>query len=304
MVFAPSPLLTVTVDKAPSGTSELHVHAGGQGHWIARMASILGLDVTLCGVFGGETGGVLKDLIEREGITVAAVDIGQESGSYVHDRRDGDRREVATIDPPPLARHALDDLFGVSLAVGADSDIAIIGGPHTGEVVPPDLYTRLCADLRVLGIPVVADLSGPTLAAALEGGVTVLKVSHEDLVEDGRAESEDPKDLIDSMKAMHDEGAEVVVVSRAAEPALALVDGEVWEIVVPDLSQVDHHGAGDSMSAGMAAGLATGQSPRDALRLGGGAGSANVTRRGLGSGQRDLVERLTQSVDVRLYERT
>ncbi|MBY6410215.1 bifunctional hydroxymethylpyrimidine kinase/phosphomethylpyrimidine kinase [Rhodococcus sp. BP-252] len=300
-VFAPSPLLTVTLDCSPSGDPELHVHAGGQGHWISRMASVLGLDVTLCGVFGGEIGGVLRDLIEREGIKVEAVEIGQESGSYVHDRRDGERKEVATVDPPPLARHALDDLFGLSLAVGSKSDIAILGGPHSGNVVPPELYTRLAADLTALGVPIVADLSGPTMTAALAGGLTVLKVSHEDLIEDGRADSEEPEALIEAMRALHDEGAQVVVISRAAEPALALVDDEVLEIVTPDLSQVDHHGAGDSMSAGIATGLARGMSMRDALQLGGGAGSANVTRRGLGSGQRDLVLRLTEAVDVRTF---
>ncbi|MGA9872934.1 MAG: PfkB family carbohydrate kinase [Rhodococcus sp. (in: high G+C Gram-positive bacteria)] len=308
-VFAPSPLLTVTLDAAPTGNTELHVHAGGQGHWIARMASVLGLDVTLCGVFGGEIGGVLRDLIEREGISVAAVDIGQESGSYVHDRRDGERSEIATVDPPPLARHALDDLFGLSLAVGGRSDIAILGGPHTDGIVPPEMYTRLTADLRALGVPVVADLSGPTMTAALAGGLTVLKVSHEDLIEDGRAESDDPKHLVDAMRGLREEGAEVVVLSRAADPALALVgakgkEGTVLEVVTPDLSQVDHHGAGDSMSAGIATGLALGKSMEDALQLGGGAGSANVTRRGLGSGRHDLVMRLTESVIVRPYEKS
>ncbi len=302
-VFAPSPLLTVTLDTAPTGGPEMHVHAGGQGHWIARMASALGMDVTLCGVFGGETGGVLRDLIEREGVSVSAIEIGQESGSYVHDRRDGERTEIASVDPPPLARHALDDLFAASLAVGGRSDIAILGGPHVDGVVPPETYTRLAADLRALGVPVVADLSGATMTAALTGGLTVLKVSHDDLIEDGRAESENPEHLIEAMHQLHEDGAETVVLSRAADPALALVDGDVLEIVTPDLSQVDHHGAGDSMSAGIATGLASGYSLTEALQLGGGAGSANVTRRGLGTGRRDLVMRLTESVTVRSYEK-
>ena len=301
LIFAPSPLLTVTLDAAPNGKTELHVHAGGQGHWIARMCNVLHLDVTLCGVFGGEIGAVLRDLIEREGIAVAAVDIGQESGSYVHDRRDGERTVVATVDPPQLARHALDDLFGVSLAAGGRCDIAVLGGPHADDIVPPELYTRLAADLRALDIPVVADLSGPTMIAALAGGLSVLKVSHEDLLEDGQAASSDPKDLIDALHTLHDKGADTVVISRAEQPALALVENEVLEIVVPALSQVDHHGAGDSMSAGIAAGLAEGRSMKEALRLGGGAGCANVTRRGLGSGQHELVSRLTESVVVRRY---
>ncbi|WP_027503767.1 MULTISPECIES: 1-phosphofructokinase family hexose kinase [unclassified Rhodococcus (in: high G+C Gram-positive bacteria)] len=300
-VFAPSPLLTITLDAAPNGDTELHVHAGGQGHWIARMATNLGMDVTLTGAFGGESGGVLRDLIHREGITVRAVDIGDESGSYIHDRRDGDRTEVATIDPPHLARHALDDLYGITLESGASSDIVLLGGPHTESVVPADFYRRLTTDLRSLSKPVVADLSGPTATAALQGGLTVLKMSHEDLIEDGRAESEDPDALIEAMRSLHDEGADIVVLSRAADPALALVDGTVLEVVTPDLEQTDHHGAGDSMSAGIATGLARGMSIEEALALGGAAGTANVTRRGLGTGQLGLVETIMSTVEVRPF---
>lgn len=70
-VFAPSPLLTVTVECAPDGSDELHVRAGGQGFRIARMAATLGVDVILCGVFGGETGRIVRHLPESEGISVA-----------------------------------------------------------------------------------------------------------------------------------------------------------------------------------------------------------------------------------------
>lgn len=300
-VFAPSPLLTVTLDTSPNGTTELHIHPGGQGHWIARMATNLGLDVTLTGAFGGESGGVLRDLIEREGITVRSIDAGRESGSYIHDRRSGERTELVEIDPPALARHASDDLYGITLECAAQSDIVLLGGPHTADVVSPDFYRRLTTDLRSLGKTVVADLSGPTMTAALSGGLSVLKVSHEDLIEDGRASSEDPKVLVEAMQALHDEGANIVVLSRAAEPALALVDGTVLEIVTPPLEQVDHHGAGDSMSAGIAAALAHGSTMQDALQFGGAAGTANVTRRGLGTGQRGLVDTLTSSVVVRPF---
>ena len=53
-VFAPSPLLTVTVEDAAGGGSEVHLHAGGQGFWIDRMLVALGLDTELCVPLGGE----------------------------------------------------------------------------------------------------------------------------------------------------------------------------------------------------------------------------------------------------------
>ena len=42
-VFTPSPLLTVTIELG-TDRPEVHLHAGGQGFWVARLAA----EVTLC----------------------------------------------------------------------------------------------------------------------------------------------------------------------------------------------------------------------------------------------------------------
>src|SRR5690606_30991222 len=84
-VFSPTPLLTVTVEAAPDGRPELHVHAGGQGFWVARMVARLGVPVTLCAPFGGDTGRLIKVLVADEGVRAAGPDVAGANGSYVHD---------------------------------------------------------------------------------------------------------------------------------------------------------------------------------------------------------------------------
>ena len=70
----PAPPLTVTIESKADGSDddEIHVHAGGQGFWIARLVAELGVEVVLCGSFGGETGRVAKALITDEGVACAA----------------------------------------------------------------------------------------------------------------------------------------------------------------------------------------------------------------------------------------
>lgn len=55
-VFAPSPLLTVTIE-AGTDRPEVHLHSGGQGFWVARLAATLGAEVTLCCALGASRGG-------------------------------------------------------------------------------------------------------------------------------------------------------------------------------------------------------------------------------------------------------
>lgn len=302
MVFTPSPLLTVTIEERPDGSPETHLHAGGQGVWIARLMARLAVEVRLCGPFGGEIGAVLPTLVRREGVGLCRSPSVADNGSYIHDRRGGERRVITSAPPPPLARHQLDELYNIALAEGLESDVAVLAGPDGDHVLPADTYRRAASDLVSGGVPVVADLSGEYLTAAAAGGATVLKVSHEDLVDDGRAQSDDPAELMRAMEALARDGAKTVIVSRAGEPALVLADGRFGEVRMPTFEREDHRGAGDSMTGGLAAGLARGDDLPQALRLGAAAGALNTTRHGLATGDGTQIERLARRVEVRLAE--
>jgi 1-phosphofructokinase len=301
MVFAPTPLLTVTVEKTSEG-DEIHLHAGGQGFWVARMLSELGLEVCLCGPVGGETGRLLETLVADEGVRFRTIAANAGNGSYVHDRRDGQRKALATMPPAVLTRHELDELYTTAFAEALNANVSVLSGPADPRALPADTYRRLATDLRALGSPVVADLAGEALEAAIHGGLTLLKVSHEELIAAGRVPTNTTAALIHAMEVLVNEGAQTVVVSRADQPALALVDHIAIEIKGPVLEHVDHRGAGDSMTAGIAAGLARGLGVLAALRLGFAAGAINVTRHGLATGQRDAIETLATRVEIRPME--
>lgn len=298
-VLAATPLLTVTIEHAADdSTPELHVHAGGQGVWVARMARSLGADVVVCGPFGGETGDLAAHLAVQEGLVVRPTAFGGSTGSYVHDRREGERSEIIRISPAPLGRHELDDLYGSVVVAALDADVVVLAGAEPADVIPADLFGRLAGDLRASGRTVVADLSGDATRAILEPGVDVLKMSHTEMQDGGLADGGSVEDLVAGAHGLLREGVGAVVVSRAAEPTLLVTEDDALLLRTPQVSTVDHHGGGDSMTASLAVALARGADLREAARLGAAAGALNVARHGLGTGQREQIERFAHEVTV------
>ncbi|GEL23417.1 1-phosphofructokinase [Pseudonocardia sulfidoxydans NBRC 16205] len=298
VVFAPSPIVTVTIEDRAGGP-ELHVHAGGQGVWQSRMLATLGTPVVLCAGLGGETGLLLERMIAGDGVDLRWVATAGRNGGYVHDRRGSDERtEIAAEHPAPLDRHELDALYELTLAEGLCAGTVLLSGAQADDVVPASIYRRLAADLRANGVRVVADLSGERLEAAVEGGLDLLKVSDEELVEHDRADSRSLEDIVRAARVLRDEGVDRVVVSRAHEPAVA-VDGErVLVVTPPPVTAADPRGAGDSQTAGMTARLAAGGDWEDVLRIGAACGALNVVRHGLGTGRDETVDVLAARVEL------
>lgn len=297
-IFAPSPTLTITVEEQ-GGEPDIHIHAGGQGVWQARMLLRLGVSVTITCALTGEIGRILRHQLEDEGFTIAGVERHGRGSAYIHDRRGEERDAIVETQGDALGRHDLDELYGVTLREGLDSGVVILSGPAGEGVLPADTYRRLASDLREGGAKVIVDLSGDRLTAALEGGVDLLKVSDEELAEDGLAADGSPTALVNAMRELRRRGADTVVVSRETEPLLLLDGRGILEITPPRMEVTDTRGAGDSLTAGVTAGMARGEVPRAAIVTGAAAGALNVTRHGLGTGDPDAIAQLRNIVAVR-----
>lgn len=302
-VLAPAPMLTVTVEASTDGGDEVHLHPGGQGYWIARLAAELGAAVTLCGTFGGEAGAVVRRLLDGEPLETRGPRWPGANGVYVHDRRSGERRVVAHMPPEPLDRHTADDLYGTTLVAAIEAGTLAVAGPTHPRLLPRGFVARLAGDARRSGVRLVADLSGDTLAEVLRVGVDVVKISLDELRRDGFTNGDGTAPVLAAMRRFAADGVGAVVVTRAEESTLVLdgEGGEVVEVSGPPVKALDPRGGGDSLTASVAVAVARGDGVLDGVRLGAAAATLNVTRRGLGSGRREDIERLAGWVTSRAF---
>lgn len=299
-VLGAGPLLEVTVELDPehaAASPQVHIHPGGQGLWVGRMVKALGARVVICGPCGGEAGVAAAALARTEGLELRTTPTPAIS-THLIDYRGGDRHEIAVMPSAPLDRHGQDDLYGAMLVAAHEADLAVLTGADPDVGLPEDFFGRLAQDLRDAGRDVVADVSGPQARAVLEASVNVLKISHEELVSGGFTHDDTLEALATCAHAMLDQGTGVVVVSRAEEPALLVTPDGDHLVRTPPVSTRETSGAGDSMTAGIAVGLARGINLLDAVRLGAAAGALNVARRGLGTGRRQDIESFAARIDI------
>ncbi len=299
-IFAPHPLLTVTVEAEGPERQSIHFHPGGQGVWVARMVASLGASPVICGFLGGEAGTLLRPLLaaiagDEE---LRLVETSTASGCYVTDRRSGERELVAMSVSDPPSRHELDELFSLTCAEAIDCGWLVVTNPMPGASLPLPVYGDLIADVKGNGCRVVADLSSPRLDSALAGGPDVAKVNDWELAGFIRGPVDTDARLIAAAERIREGGAHTVIVTRGEQPALVLHEESAWRLTSPRFEHGFREGCGDSMMGALAAALAAGESFERALQLGAGAGAGNFLRQGLGGASREVVERLAESVTI------
>lgn len=297
-IFGPDPLLSVTIE-AGGGGDELHVHAAGQGSWVARMAGELGAAPVLCSFLGGETGELVRPLLAALPTELRPTATAGATGAYVVDRRGGERCVVATSLRPALQRHEIDELISSTVAAALDTSALVVCNPYPADGLPDEIYGTLVADVRSAGIPVLVDLSSPRLDQVLGHQPDLVKLNDWELAQFVAGPVDGPR-LLDAGRALVAAGAKTAVVTRG-EASILVVPGheEPFEIVPPAFPVGHREGCGDTMMGAVAAGWARGLPLTEALVLGAAAGAVNFLRHGLGTGRRAVVEELAEQVKVR-----
>ncbi len=304
-IFAPNPLLTVTLELEGDDRQSVHFHAGGQGVWVASMALCMGAEPVLCGLLGGEPGELLRPLLERAcGPRARLVQSASASGCYVTDRRSGERELLAMSLSDPPSRHELDELVSLACSQALACGWLVITNPLPGESLPLEVYRDLVADARAGGCRTLVDLSSPRLDSALASEPDLVKINDWELAEFVRGPVSTPELLLAGAQRLRERGARSVIVTRGQLPALVLHEDLALRLTPPRFEHGFREGCGDSMMGGLAAAWARGGSFERALVLGAGAGAANFLRRGVGHASREVVEQLADAVTLEPWPST
>ena len=279
--------------------SDVVVTPGGKGLNVARAARALGVPAMLVAFLPGRTGRATGELIASEGVRLAGVTVdGEIRSTAIIIEADG-RATVLNEPGPPLAD---EDWMAYEAAVGAaldDHGVLVCSGSLPPEA-PEDGYGRLVRRAHANACPAVVDANGPALRSALGYGVDVVtpNLAEAEGLLHGHADesveaSPDARPRSEAAAlALVDAGARAAIVTAAAAGAAIAVGTEATWVPAPRVEEVRNPiGAGDVLTAAVAAAIEEGAEVIEAARRGVAAAAASVEAPLAGY---LLVERMTE----------
>lgn len=278
--------------------NDSHLDPAGKGINVSRMVHRLGWPTIALGFLAGHLGRLAEEALRAEGV--------QSHFLYV----DGETRLNVTIVDEATSTHTsfYDRGPAVSSRDLEDLDKLLARWMHASKVlvlagslppgVPDDIYARYIGEAHSVGVKAIVDTHGKPLKLAL--------AAHPDLIKPNLAEAEalvgrplpDIATIAAEAQCLASTRASIVVISMGSRGAVCAYAGKAWRIVPPAVTRRSTVGSGDSMVAGLAIALASGEDLMEGLKLGTAAGAATAMTAGTALGTRAEVNDLLPKVQI------
>lgn len=267
--------------------------AGGGGINVSVAMAELGCQSTAVFLCGGPPGKILRQLLSKHGVSQRPVEIEGWTRWNLAARDESSEDQYRFLMPgPTINEDEADSCLALLGSLDPSPDYIALSGSF-----PPGVPSGFMCDLSALaqkrGARLVADTSGKALEIAAGEGVYLLKPNMRELKELTDEDTSTDRGQEKALKRLVDQGGcEVAILSLGAAGVMMAAAGRVERMRAPTVEIVSRVGAGDSMVAGILAGLCRGDDIRDAVRYGIAAGSAAVMTPGTELCRKDDVERL------------
>ncbi len=241
---------------------------GGKGINVARVAKMLGHEVTVLGFKAGATGQWLEDSLSSIGAETRFLQVPGQSrtNNNIIDRVNNRETEILeegpTIDETAWASF----LEAFSSRIGDTHVLVCSGGLPRG--VGTEAYGALIREANKFGVRTILDSSGEVLQLGVEAGPYMIKPNLKELSAYFKTQFASEGEIVNACREIIKKGVGSVVTSLGAEGALLVTGSEAYKAYPLEVNVANTIGSGDSMVAGISTGLAGGLSTADSFGLG------------------------------------
>ncbi|SDY51648.1 1-phosphofructokinase family hexose kinase [Hymenobacter psychrophilus] len=268
---------------------------GGGGINVSRALRRLGSNSVAVFPVGGPSGQLLRQLLSDEHIEQHPIEVeGWTRENFIVVDASTSQQYRFGMPGTPLRPEEQQQVLQALQELPEPPEFLVISG-SLPPGVEPELLARIARAARELGVKVVADTSGPALAALLDAGVYLAKPNVGELSKMQGVEELDSQAVAGAARQLVQAGkCEIVVVSMGPQGACVVSAEGADYVPAPSVKKRSTVGAGDSMVAGLVHGLSEGRSLRETARLGVACGTAATMNPGTELFRKADVDRLYQ----------
>lgn len=259
------------------GATQTSYAAGGNGINISRSLKRLGKDSHACCVFAGESGNLIRRLLQEEEVYPVSIQVSGETriNCTILQRRPPDEFKVAGVGPQ-LNKDQVNEISKIFLKLAGKGYGVLSGSLPDGA--PDNVYTKLARKLRKQGARAVVDTRAAVLRDTLASGPFLITPNKYELeVMSGRSLSS-LEAIAEEARKIQQAGADNVCVTLGSEGALLVNADNSFYATAPKVRVRCTVGAGDSMLAGLLAAFSENQSAEDTIKLGIACATSSITK--------------------------
>ena len=247
-------------------------------------------------IVAGDAGARLQTLVKAEGLTMLCA---QAEGQT--------RTNLKIIDPvqgkntdinepgPAVSEEDLQRFLDMLCQKVQKNDVVVLSG-SLPKGTPEDTYRRWTEQFCALGAKVFLDADGRCMAEGMQAAPYLVKPNEVELARVLNMPMQTQEQLLQGGRTLLDMGISNAVISLGAEGALFLWEDAVYRAQSLSLPVRSTVGAGDSVVAAMAYGLARNLTREEQIRLAMAIGAASVMQSGTQAPEAKTVWELAQKV--------
>jgi tagatose 6-phosphate kinase len=277
--------------------TKAYAHTGGKGVNVSRTVASLGGETLVAGLVGADNLDGATQELKTAGLDAALFPVaGPARQTFTVTADDGTTTAFDEAGPTVtqqewagFERHIDGLLAGARMVV-------IAGSLPPGT--PEQSLENLCRSANEHGVPVILDARGAAMRAAQNQKPLVAKLNRSELEQTLDRELTTSSDVLEAATALHEAGAQSVIVTLGAEGAIGLNEQGAWRITHPPASG-NPIGAGDAFSAALALALLDDDSSfQSALQQGAAAALASLKAPTAGALDPDEMRKVLPTVQI------
>lgn len=257
---------------ATNYSNEEYMLPGGKGINVTRILNQLNIPNTALGFIGGYTGKFIEEWMTKEQADHQFIQV--EGDTRINLKLKGDTETEINGRGPVISEENSKKLLKQIQQLTAEDTVIISGSKNKG--LSETYYIEIIQLLEANNVSFVIDTNSKELLEALKYKPLLVKPNQDELGNLYGVKIESVEEAIKYGRKLQQSGAQNVIVSLGGSGAVFIDENQSFYAEAPKGQVVNTVGSGDSMIAGVIAGLEKGFSKLDAFKLGVQSGSATA----------------------------